>query len=80
MTGSVVTKDIPSHCVAAGNPCKVIRPITQEDHERWKREYEEYHRISTPDPVTTQLNETDGYDKMLADGLETLNEKVKEQK
>ncbi len=25
--GSVVTKDIPSDCVAAGNPCKVIRTI-----------------------------------------------------
>ena len=29
--GSVVTKDIPSWCVAAGNPCKVIRKITEED-------------------------------------------------
>lgn len=25
--GSVVVKDIPSNCVAAGNPCKVIRAI-----------------------------------------------------
>lgn len=25
--GSVVTKDIPSNVVAAGNPCKVIKPI-----------------------------------------------------
>lgn len=23
--GSVVTKDIPTDCIAAGNPCKVIR-------------------------------------------------------
>lgn len=23
--GSVVTKDIPSHCVAVGNPCKVLK-------------------------------------------------------
>ena len=29
--GSVVTKDIPSNCVAAGNPCRVIREITDED-------------------------------------------------
>ena len=28
---SVVTKDIPSNVVAAGNPCKVIRPITEKD-------------------------------------------------
>ncbi|NLG13713.1 MAG: sugar O-acetyltransferase [Lentisphaerae bacterium] len=29
--GSVVTRNIPSHTVAAGVPCKVIRPITKED-------------------------------------------------
>lgn len=29
--GSVVTKDIPAHVVAAGNPCRVIRPITEAD-------------------------------------------------
>ena len=31
--GSVVTKDIPSDCVAVGNPCKVIRMINQEIYE-----------------------------------------------
>lgn len=31
--GSVVVKDIPSNSVAAGNPCKVIRPITKEDEQ-----------------------------------------------
>ena len=30
-SGSVVTKSIPSNVVAAGNPCKVIRKITEED-------------------------------------------------
>ena len=29
--GSVVTKDIPSGVIAAGNPCKVIRNITEKD-------------------------------------------------
>lgn len=29
--GSVVTKDIPSGVVAAGNPCRVIRAITERD-------------------------------------------------
>ena len=29
--GSVVTRSIPPRVVAAGNPCKVIRPITEDD-------------------------------------------------
>ena len=29
--GSVITKDIPANVIAAGVPCKVIRPITEED-------------------------------------------------
>lgn len=32
--GSVVVKDIPSDSVAVGNPCKVIRSITEEDKMR----------------------------------------------
>ena len=28
--GSVVVKDIPSDSMAVGNPCKVIRKITEE--------------------------------------------------
>lgn len=36
--GSVVVKDIPPNSVAVGNPCKVIRPITEEDRYRcWDR-------------------------------------------
>lgn len=37
-TGSVVTKDIPSGVVAVGNPCRVIRKITDKD----KTEYSQY--------------------------------------
>ena len=29
--GSIVTKDIPLGVVAAGNPCKMIRKITEKD-------------------------------------------------
>lgn len=29
--GSVVTKDIPAHVVAVGNPCRVLREIDQRD-------------------------------------------------
>lgn len=28
--GSVVTKDIPPHSLAVGNPCKVVRKIDNE--------------------------------------------------
>ena len=31
-SGSVVTRDIPDDVVAAGNPCRVIRPISERDH------------------------------------------------
>ncbi len=29
--GSVVTKDIPSDVVAVGNPCKVLRKLSEQD-------------------------------------------------
>ncbi len=32
--GSVVTKDIPSWSVAVGNPCRVIRKITDDDKKK----------------------------------------------
>ena len=31
--GSVVTKDIPANVVAVGNPCKVLREISERDRE-----------------------------------------------
>lgn len=34
--GSVVVKDIPANSFAAGNPCKVIRTLTQEDSMAYK--------------------------------------------
>lgn len=34
--GSVVTKDIPENCFAAGNPCRVIRKITEQDRLKYK--------------------------------------------
>ena len=30
-TGSVVTKDIPENVIAVGNPCRVLRKITEKD-------------------------------------------------
>ena len=31
--GSIVTKDIPSGVVAVGNPCRVLRPVSERDRE-----------------------------------------------
>ncbi len=31
--GSVVTRDIPAQVVAVGNPCRVLRPITEADRQ-----------------------------------------------
>ena len=39
-SGSVVTKDVPANVVAAGNPCKVLRPITEEDRKFYFKDNE----------------------------------------
>lgn len=41
-SGSVVTKDIPDGVIAAGNPCRVIREITEADRENWEVQYRDY--------------------------------------
>ena len=41
-SGSVVVKDIPSHVVAGGNPCHVIRQITDKDKNNWHTQLKEY--------------------------------------
>ncbi len=33
--GSVVTKDLPANVLAAGNPCRVLREITEEDKKKF---------------------------------------------
>lgn len=33
--GSVVNKDIPSGVIAVGNPCRVLREITEEDRKKY---------------------------------------------
>ncbi len=37
-SGSVVTKDIPADVVAVGNPCKVLREITDEDRKYYYKD------------------------------------------
>lgn len=38
--GSVVTKDIPANTIAAGNPCHVIRKITEADKKYYYKDRE----------------------------------------
>ena len=47
--GSVVTKDIPAWSVAAGNPCKVIRKITEADR------YTYYKGVSADDEAVADM-------------------------
>ena len=36
--GSVVTKNIPDNMIAAGNPCRIIREITEEDRDYYYKD------------------------------------------
>ena len=36
--GSVVTKDIPPNVIAVGNPCRVLREITEADRDYYFRD------------------------------------------
>ena len=40
-SGSVVTKDIPSNVIAVGNPCRVLREITEEEKAEWRQKHQE---------------------------------------
>ena len=48
-SGSVVTRDIPSGVVAAGVPCRVLRPITEEDRIYWQSEAD-FHNQNVTNP------------------------------
>lgn len=39
-SGSVVTKDIPDNCIAAGNPARIIRTITENDRKFYFKDRE----------------------------------------
>ncbi len=43
-SGSVVTHDIPSGVIAAGNPCRILRNITLQDKKIWQKQREEYYQ------------------------------------
>ena len=40
--GSVVTRDLPDGVIAAGNPCRVLRPLTEEDRQFWRARQQEW--------------------------------------
>lgn len=48
--GSVVTKDIPDNVIVAGNPCRIIREITEADRRYYYKkriiDEEAWHIIS----------------------------------
>ena len=41
-SGSVVTHNIPDNVVAAGNPCRILRPVDKEDTEKAQKQLTEY--------------------------------------
>ena len=43
-SSSVVTKDIPPNVIACGNPCRVIRQISDEDKAVCRRLADEYYK------------------------------------
>jgi len=45
-SGSVVIKNIPDNVIAVGNPCKVLRSITEDDKKYWEEKRQEYERNS----------------------------------
>ncbi len=40
--GSIVNRDIPPRVIAGGNPCRVIRPLTGEDRDKWEAALREH--------------------------------------
>lgn len=46
--GSIVTKDIPANMVAVGNPCRVMREITEHDREYY------FHELKADFPYTLE--------------------------
>ena len=40
--GSVDTHDLPDGVIAAGNPCRVLRPLAEEDRQFWRARQQEW--------------------------------------
>lgn len=52
-SGSVVTKDLPANVLAVGNPCRVLRAITEEDRAYYckNRKFEDAEETDNDMPV-----------------------------
>ena len=48
-SGAVVTKDLPAHVIAVGNPARVLREISEEDQEYWEQQEKDYHATKKAD-------------------------------
>ena len=55
--GSVVTRDIPAGVFAAGNPCRVIREIGEDEEALWDSLVEEYENDPDVSPSEDALGE-----------------------
>lgn len=56
--GSVVTKDIPEWVVAGGNPCRVIRKITEDDRKYYYKDKEfDAEAWGAVEAATSAMNE-----------------------
>ncbi len=40
-SGSVITKDIPDNVIAVGNPCRILRALTEDDKQYWLHKLQE---------------------------------------
>lgn len=47
-SGAVVTTDIPDNVVAVGNPCRVLRKITDQDQAEWRVKEQAYIKDRGP--------------------------------
>ncbi|MFT4136996.1 sugar O-acetyltransferase [Microbacterium sp.] len=47
--GSIVTKDIPADVVAVGNPCRVVREITEQDRAAYLAAYGPAREVAEPE-------------------------------
>ncbi|HAP14550.1 MAG TPA: maltose acetyltransferase [Lactococcus sp.] len=48
-SGAVVTKDLPAHVIAVGNPARVLREISEEDKHYWEKQESDYHETKKAD-------------------------------